>query len=83
MIRWTDKQKMTVDRKVNDSGHQIKSGITTKKFFPTAHCAQSKSVAVAADTQALAHATPTHLLSPTHYRVQITTDHDKNQDSHR
>lgn len=34
------------------------------KFFPTAHNAPSKSVAVAADTQAQAHATPTHLLYP-------------------
>jgi hypothetical protein len=38
--------------------------LTTIKFFPTAHYAQSKSVAVAADSQANAHATPTHLLSP-------------------
>lgn len=43
---------------------RIKSGIATIKFFPTAHYAQSKSVAVAADTQANAHTTPTHLLSP-------------------
>ena len=64
MTRWTDKQKITVDRKVNNSGLLIKSGITTIKFFPTAHYAQSKSVAVAADTQSHAHATPTHLLSP-------------------
>jgi len=49
---------------VNNSRLQIKSGITTIKFFPTAHYAQSKSVAVAADTQSHAYATPTHLLSP-------------------
>jgi hypothetical protein len=46
------------------SVHQIKSGLTTIKFFPTAHQAQSKSVAVVADTNAKAHTTPTHLLSP-------------------
>jgi hypothetical protein len=46
------------------SGLQIKSGLTTIKFFPTAHHAQSKSVAVTAVTQVHAHATPTHLLSP-------------------
>lgn len=45
-------------------GLQIKSGVTTIKFFPTAHHAQSKSVAVAADTQSHAHATPTLLLLP-------------------
>ena len=33
MTHWTDKQKITVDRKVNNSGLQIKSGITTIKFF--------------------------------------------------
>ena len=49
---------------MNNSRLQIKSGITTIKFFPTAHYAQSKSVAVAADTQSHAYATPTHLLSP-------------------
>jgi hypothetical protein len=64
MTRWTDKQKITVDRKVNNLGRLIKSGTTTIKFFPTAHYAQSKSVAVAADPHAHAHATPTHLLSP-------------------
>lgn len=63
MTRWTDKQKMTVDRKVKHSGLLIKSGITTIKFFPTARYAQSKSVAVAADSHANAHATTTHLLS--------------------
>ncbi len=62
--RWTDKQKITVDRKVITSGLQIKSGLTTIKFFPTAHHAQSKSVAVASIADTHAHATPTHLLSP-------------------
>jgi hypothetical protein len=38
--------------------------LTTIKFFSTAHHAPSKSVAVAADSHANAHATPTHLLSP-------------------
>jgi hypothetical protein len=42
----------------------MKADPTTIKFFPTAHHAQSKSVAVAADTHANAHTTPTHLLSP-------------------
>jgi hypothetical protein len=46
------------------SGLQIKSGLTTIKFFPTAHHAQSKSVAVASITDTHAHATPTHLLPP-------------------
>ena len=46
------------------SGLQIKSGLTTIKFFPTAHHAQSKSVAVASIADNHAHATPTHLLSP-------------------
>lgn len=46
------------------SGLQIKSGLTTIKFFPTAHHAQSKSVAVASIADTHAHATPTHLLSP-------------------
>jgi len=46
------------------SGLQIKSGLTTMKFFPTAHHAQSKSVAVASIADTYAHATPTHLLSP-------------------
>lgn len=54
---------MTVDRKVNNSGLQINSGITTIKFFPTAHHAQSKSVAVASIADIHTHATPTHLLS--------------------
>lgn len=40
------------------------SGLSIIKFFPTAHHAQSKSVAVAASAQANPHATPTHLLSP-------------------
>jgi hypothetical protein len=57
-------KNITVDSKVIKSGLQIKSGLTTIKFFPTAYHAPSKSVAVAADTQAHAHATPTHLLSP-------------------
>ncbi len=62
MTRWTDKN-ITVDSKVIISGHQIKSGLTTIKFFPTAHHAQSKSVAVASIADTHAHATPTHLLS--------------------
>jgi len=45
------------------SGLQIKIGLTTIKFFPTAHHAQSKSVAVASIADTHAHATPTHLLS--------------------
>jgi len=49
---------------VNYLGLQIKSGLTTIKFFPTAHHAQSKSVAVASIADTYAHATPTHLLSP-------------------
>lgn len=63
MTRWTDNKKMTVDRKVNNSGFHIKSGITILKFFSTAHYAQSKSVTVPTDTQDHAHGTPTHLLS--------------------
>lgn len=46
------------------SGLLIKGGLTTIKFFPTAHYAPSKSVAVASIADAHAHATPTHLLSP-------------------
>lgn len=42
---------MTVDRKVNNSGLLIESGVITIKFFPTAHYGQSKSVAVAAKTK--------------------------------
>jgi hypothetical protein len=42
-----------------------KCGLSIIKFFPTAHHAQSKSVAVAATADTHAHATPTHLLSPT------------------
>jgi hypothetical protein len=57
------KTKITVDRKVNNLGLQIKSGVTTIKFFPAAHHAPSKSVAVASIADTHAHATPTHLLS--------------------
>ena len=46
------------------SGLQIKSELTTIKFFLTAHHAQSKSVAVASIADTHAHATTTHLLSP-------------------
>jgi hypothetical protein len=46
------------------SGLQIKSGLTTIKFFPTVHYAQSKSVAVASIADTHAQATTTHLLSP-------------------
>jgi len=44
------------------SGLHIKSGITTIKFSPNAHYAQSKSGAVASIAYIHAHATPTHLL---------------------
>jgi hypothetical protein len=40
----------------------MKADPATIKFFPTARHAQSKSEAVAADTHATTHATPTHLL---------------------
>lgn len=53
---------MTVDR-MKYSGLLIKGGLTTIKFFPTAHYAPSKSVAVASIADANARATPTHLLS--------------------
>jgi hypothetical protein len=59
-----NKQNITVDIKVINSGLVIKSVTTTIKFFPTAHYAPSKSVAVAAVTQSHPHATPTHLLPP-------------------
>jgi hypothetical protein len=49
---------------VTTSRLQIKSGLTTIKYFPTAHHAQSKSVAVASIADTYAHPTPTHLLSP-------------------
>lgn len=49
---------------MNYLGLLIKSGLTTIKFFSTAHHAQSKSVAVASTADTHAHATPTHLLSP-------------------
>jgi len=63
MTRWTDKN-ITVDSKVIISRFQIKSGLTTIKFFPTAHHAQSKSVAEASIADTHTHATRTHLLSP-------------------
>jgi hypothetical protein len=42
----------------------MKADPTTIKFFPTAHHAPSKSVAVASIADTHAHTTPTHLLSP-------------------
>jgi hypothetical protein len=41
-----------------------KCGVTIIKFFSIALYAQSKSVAVASIADTLAHATPTHFLSP-------------------